>query len=124
MKETELSDYLEKVITGQNRNGKIASGVAFTVTIDVDMSSYNLIINYIDKDNNKSLESSKTEKKKNGDVGTVICPGIKDYTRERSSIEYEIKDKDVTVDCYYTKNIVVDNVLGEDDTSSDDDSNE
>ena len=103
---SDYSTYLNEVVIEQNRTGKIASGVAFTVAIGVDMSSYNLIINYIDKDTNISLDNTKTEKKKDGDKGTITCPGIKDYIAENSSVSYEIEGKDTTVNCYYTKSIV------------------
>ena len=110
----DYSNYLDSMIALQNRTGKIASGVAFTVTIDVDMSTYNLIINYIDKKDNSSVFDSKTQNKKNGDVGSVACPGKAGYTTEKSSVDYEIDGKDVTVNCYYTKNIVDDVLLDED----------
>ena len=42
----DYSQYLNKTITNQNRTGKIATGVSFTVTIDADTRTYNLIINY------------------------------------------------------------------------------
>lgn len=103
---TDYSNYLDEIVTGQNRTGKIASGVAFAITIDVDLSSYNLIVNYIDKDTNTSLIDTKTEKKKNGETGTVSCPGKVGYVTEKSSIDYVIDGKDVTVNCYYTKDIV------------------
>lgn len=103
--------YLNKTVTGQNRTGKIASGVAFTVTIEVDMSSYNLIINYYDKSTNESVYDTKSEKHRDGDTGSVICPGKAGFTTERSSISYTIDGKDVTVNCYYTKNIVGSNEL-------------
>ena len=111
---TDYSAYLDKVITGQNRTGKIASGVAFTVTIDVDMSSYNLVINYLDKSTTQSVFDSKTEKKKDGESGSVTCPGRAGYTTEQSSVSYKIEGRDTTVNCYYIKNIVND-----DDSNSD-----
>ena len=98
---TDYSSYLEKPVSGQNRTGKIASGVAFTVTIDVDMSTYNLTINYYDRKTNESLYDTKTEKKKDGDSGKVTCPGKAGYTNEQSSISYVIEGHDVTVNCYY-----------------------
>ena len=105
---SDYSSYLDKVVSGQNRTGKIASGVAFTITIDVDMSSYNLIINYIDKDTNQAVGNTKTEQKKDGDSGTVTCPGFTNYITEKSSISYKIEGKDATVTCYYTKSITDD----------------
>ena len=105
---SDYSTYLDEVVIEQNRTGRIASGVAFAVKIDVDLSSYNLIINYIDKDTNRSIIDSKTEKKNNGTTGTVTCPGKAGYVAERSSIGYEIKSADVTVNCYYTKEFVQD----------------
>lgn len=109
----DYGSYLSQAVTGQNRTGKIASGVTFTVTIDVDMSSYNLIINYYDKDTNQSLYDTKTEKHKNGDSGKVSCPGKAGYATEQSSINYVIEGKDVTVNCYYLKNDVTDNTNDE-----------
>lgn len=100
---SDYGSYLSQAVTGQNRTGKIASGVAFTVTIDVDMSSYNLIINYYDKDTNQSLYDTRTEKHKDGDSGKVSCPGKAGYATEQSSISYSIAGKDVTVNCYYIK---------------------
>lgn len=112
---SDYSAYLDKVISGQNRTGKIASGVAFTVTIDVDMSSYNLTINYYDKSTNLSVFDTKIEQHKDGDSGAVSCPGKAGYTVEQSSVSYKIEGRDTVVNCYYTKNIV---------NNGDDDSNE
>lgn len=103
---SDYSTYLDKIVSGQNRTGKIASGVAFTVTIDVDMSTYNLIINYIDKDTTRSVYDTKTEKKKDGDSGSITCPGKEGFVAEKSSIDYKIEGKDTTINCYYTKEIV------------------
>lgn len=100
---SDYSSYLDKVITGQNRTGHIASGVQFTVTIDVDMSSYNLIINYYDKDTNSAILDSEKIQKKDGESGKVTCPGKAGYIREQESISYEIAGRDVTVNCYYMK---------------------
>lgn len=100
---SDYSSYLDKAVTGQNRTGKIASGVQFTVTIDVDMTTYNLIINYIDKETNGNLKDTSTTKKKDGESGTVSCPGIGGYVTEKSSITYSISGKDVVVNCYYSK---------------------
>ena len=101
---SDYSSYLDKTIVSQNRTGKIASGVTFSVTIDVDMTTYNLIINYIDKDDtNKALGNTKTESHKNGDSGNVTCPGFAGYSFEKTSIPYKIDGKDVTVNCYYIK---------------------
>lgn len=102
---TDYSNYLNEVVINQNRTGKIASGVAFAVTIDVDMSTYDLIINYIDKDTRTALENSKTERKKNGESGTVTCPGKAGYVREKDEVSYKINGSKVTVNCYYTKEV-------------------
>ena len=102
---TDYSNHLNEVVINQNRTGKIASGVAFAVTIDVDMSTYDLIINYIDKDTGKALENSKTEKKNNGESGTVTCPGKAGYVREKDEVPYKIDGSKVTVNCYYTKEV-------------------
>lgn len=101
---SDYSSYLTSVVTGQNRTGNIASGVAFTVTIDVDLTSYNLIINYYKKGTTESVANTKTEQKKNGNSGSVVCPGITGYITEKSSIDYTINGQDVTVNCYYTEN--------------------
>ena len=103
---SDYSAYLDSVVVSQNRTGKIASGVQFTVTIDIDTTTYNLIINYIDKDNpNKGIDgfSTKTETHPNGYSGNVGCPIIGGYTTEKTSIPYKIDGKDVTINCYYTK---------------------
>ena len=102
---TDYSTYLDKTVTGQNRTGKIASGVAFTVTIDVDMSSYNLVINYTEVNTKEVVYDTKTEKKKNGESGSVTCPHKAGYTTKESSVSYVIDGKDATVNCYYTKNV-------------------
>lgn len=101
---SDYSGYLDGIITGQNRTGKIASGVAFTVTIDVDMSTYNLHINYINRDTNESVYDSKTEKKRDGESGIVTCPGKEGYVVEKGSVSYTIDGKDATVNCYYSGN--------------------
>ena len=103
---TDYSAYLNEVVMEQNRNGRIASGVAFTVKINVDLTTYNLIINYIDKDTNSSLYDTKFEKKKDKDTGTISCPRKAGYVAEKSTINYEINGKDESVNCYYTKEIV------------------
>ena len=103
---SDYSNYLDKFIVSQNRTGKIASGVTFTVTIDVDTTTYNLIINYIDKDNpTKGVGnlSTKTETYKNGYSDSVSCPIVGGYTAEKTSIPFKIEGKDVTVNCYYIK---------------------
>lgn len=110
---SDYGSYLSQAVTGQNRTGKIASGVAFTVTIDVDMSSYNLIINYYDKDTNQSLYDTRTEKHKDGDSGKVSCPGKAGYATEQSSIGYSIAGKDVTVNCYYIRTTTDDTLTDE-----------
>ena len=100
---TDYSQYLSRTITSQNRTGKIASGVSFTVTIDADTTTYNLIINYYLKGTKQSIADSKTETHKNGDSGTVSCPGKAGYITETDSVNYSINAKDTTVNCYYTK---------------------
>lgn len=119
---TDYSNHLDEVVIAQNRTGKIASGVAFAVNIDVDMSTYDLIINYIDKDTGRALENSRTEKKKNGDSGTVSCPGKIGYRVEQSLIPYKIEGFRVTIDCYYTKEVDIpgEPVVGEDPENNND----
>ena len=106
---SDYSNYLKEVVISQNRTGKIASGVAFSVTIDVDLSTYDLIVNYIDKNTNEHLIDSKTEKKKDGDEGVVTCPGRAGYKIEQQNISYKIAGAKVTINCYYIKEEVVDN---------------
>ena len=105
---TDYSNYLNEVVISQNRTGRIASGVAFTVTIDVDLSSYNLIVNYIDKDTTRAIFDTVTTKKKDKEKGTITCPGKAGYVAEKSIISYEINGADATVNCYYIKDIVED----------------
>ena len=106
---SDYSQYLNKTITNQNRTGKIASGVSLTVTIDADTTTYNLIINYYLKGTKQSVADSKTESHKNGDSGTVTCPGKAEYITETDSVNYSINGKDMTVNCYYTKEQTTDN---------------
>lgn len=105
---SDYNNYLNSMVISQNRTGKIASGVVFIITIDVDTSSYNLIINYLDKEDNKSLYDTKTESKKDGSSGSIVCPGKSGYITDKSSISYKIEGKDVTINCYYTKEKVND----------------
>ena len=106
---SDYSSYLSSAVISQNRTGKIASGVTFTVTIDVDMTTYQLIINYLEKgDSNKAVGNTKTESHKNGDVGNITCPGFGGYITETANVSYKIDGKDVTVNCYYTKEEVED----------------
>lgn len=100
---TDYSQYLNKIITNQNRTGRIASGVSFTVTIDADTTTYNLTINYYLKGTKQSIADSKTETHKNGDSGSVTCPGKAGYITETDSVNYSINATNTTVNCYYTK---------------------
>lgn len=100
---SDYGDYLSKTISGQNRTGNISSGVQFVVTIDVDMSSYNLTINYYDKETNQSLFDTKVESHSNGDSGNVVCPGKAGYVTEKNAVSYIINGKDAVVNCYYMK---------------------
>lgn len=99
----DYNQYLNKNITNQNRTGRIASGVSLTVTIDADTSTYNLIINYYLKGTKQSIADSKTETHKNNDTGTVTCPGKAGYITETDSLSYAINNKDMTLNCYYSK---------------------
>ena len=98
----DYSGYLDKVVISQNRVGKIASGVTFSVTIDLDITSYKLTINYRDK-KGAALKDSLTKDVANGDSGSVSCGDIKGYKVEKSSIPYTINGADVSVTCTYTK---------------------
>ena len=102
---SDYSQYLNKTIIEQNRTGKIASGVAFTVTIDVDTTTYNLIVNYYKKGTTESILDSTKEAHKNGDTGTISCPGKAGFSTENSTINYTINGKDTTINCYYTEEI-------------------
>lgn len=100
---SDYSSHLSSAVTGQNRTGRIASGIQFTITIGVDMSSYNLVVNYVEKGTDRTLENPTTEKKKDGDSGTITCPRKTGYEREKDSISYRIDGKDTTITCYYIK---------------------
>ena len=101
---SDYSSYLSSAVVSQNRTGKIASGVTFTVTIDLDTSKYNLIINYLDKEEtNKAVGNTKTETHSNGDGGNIECPGFAGYTTSTPNVSYKIDGRDVTVNCYYIK---------------------
>ena len=101
---SDYNSYLDALVIDQNRKGKIASGVVFIITIDVDTSTYNLVVNYLDRETNESLYDTKTESKKDGSTGTVTCPGKSGYvTESKSAINYIIEGKDVTINCYYKK---------------------
>ena len=100
---SDYSSYLDKAVTGQNRTGKIASGVQFVVTIDVDMTTYNLTINYYLKGSTESVFDTKVEKHKDGESGTVTCPGKASYDLVTSQVNYQISGKDAVINCYYTK---------------------
>ncbi len=107
----DYSSYLDKAVTGQNRTGKIASGVQFAITIDIDTSSYNLNINYIDKDTNVTIKTDK-KAKKDGESGSYSCDAIAGYALiTKETISYKINAADAKIECYYTKNV---------DSSSDD----
>ena len=113
---SDYGSYLNEIVLEQNRSGRIASGVAFIVKIGVNTSSYNLVINYTEKNTDISVYDTKTEKKKDGDKGTIACPGKEGYVREKSSVSYEIDGSDVTVNCYYTKEIVNEDLTPEEET--------
>ena len=101
---SDYSSYLSNAVISQNRTGKIASGVTFTVTIDLDTTSYNLIINYLEKNNsNTAVGNTKTESHKNGDSGNIACPGFAGYSTATANVSYKIDGRDVTVNCYYVK---------------------
>ena len=100
---SDYSSYLDKAVTGQNRTGKIASGVQFVVTIDVDMTTYNLTINYYLKGSTESIFDTKVEKHKDGESGTVTCPGKASYDLVTPQVNYQISGKDAVANCYYTK---------------------
>ena len=100
---SDYSSYLDRNITSQNRNGKIASGAQFTVTIDADTSNYDLIINYKDKDSGETVKNTETLKKKDGESGSYSCPGISGYTTYEDYVSYKIDGKNTTINCFYIK---------------------
>ena len=108
----DYSSYLEEAVIEQSRKGRIASGVVFSVKIDVDTTVYKLTTNYIDKNTNKVLDKAKVENKKNGDKGSVSCHVIDGYDVEKEIVGYSITDKDVEINCYYIKK----DVIADDDT--------
>ena len=100
---TDYSNYLGTLVASQNRKGKIASGVAFTVTIAEDLSSYNLVVNFV-ATSGENLKNTEKTAYKNGYKGTYVCPGIKDYEQiAPTSHEFTINGKDVIIDCKYEK---------------------
>lgn len=100
---SDYSQYLNKTITSQSRTGKIASGVSFTVTIDADTTTYKLIINYYLKGTKTPVKDSIEETHKNGDSGTITCPGKTGYETISDSVNYSINGSNTTVNCYYTE---------------------
>ena len=99
---SEYGNYLDAVVIEQNRTGKIASGVSFTVKINVDMSSYKLIINYNALNGGPTPKTTEEIIKKNGDTGTFDCPGIENYEKVgTTSHSYTIDGKNVIIDCNY-----------------------
>ena len=100
---SDYSSYLDRNVIKQNRTGKIASGVQFIVTIEVDTSNYNLTINYKDKDNGASVKNTESQKKKDGESGSYSCPGISGYTTYEDYVSYKIDGKDTVINCYYIK---------------------
>ena len=101
----DYSQYLNKPVKSQNRKGKISTGVSFSVSIEADTTTYNLIVNYIEKGTSKSIKDEYRENHKNGEKGTYTCPGITGYSIDESekSKTYTISDKDVPIKCEYTK---------------------
>lgn len=100
---SDYSQYLSKPVINQDRTGSISTGVTFTVTIDADTATYNLIINYYKEGTKNSLKDSETKTLKNGETGSVTCPGIAGYTTKTDKINYTIDNKDTTINCYYKK---------------------
>ena len=101
---TDYSNYLGTLVASQNRKGKIASGVAFTVTIAEDLSSYNLIVNFVDTTDGRNPKSTEKTPYKNGHKGTYLCPGIEGHKQlDPTKHEFTIDGKDVIIDCKYEK---------------------
>lgn len=100
---TDYSNYLGTLVASQNRKGKIASGVAFTVTIAEDLSSYNLIVNFV-ATSGENLKNTEKTSYKNGYKGTYLCPGIGNYTQlSPTKHEFTIEGKDIIIECKYEK---------------------
>ena len=100
---SDYSNYLDKEISSQSRIGKIASGVTFTVTIDVDMTTYKLTVNYRDKSSGEALKDSFVSNVKNGESKSVTCDDIKGYKTEKASIPYTVNGDNVIITCNYIK---------------------
>ena len=106
---TDYSNYLGTLVASQNRKGTIASGVAFTVTISEDLSSYNLVVNFV-ATSGINLKNTEKTAYKNGYKGIYVCPGIKDYEQiTPTKHEFTIDGKDVIIDCKYEKEIGISN---------------
>ena len=102
---SDYSQYLSKTVKKQNRTGKISTGVSFSVSIDADTTTYNLIVNYyIDGTTESIMDSKTTNNIANGTTDKVECPGKAGYTTKTPSIDYKIDGDNAKVNCYYTKN--------------------
>ena len=67
------------------------------------MTTYNLTINYYLKGSTESVFDTKVEKHKDGESGTVTCPGKASYDLVTPQVNYQISGKDAAINCYYTK---------------------
>ncbi len=102
----DYGQFLSKKVTSQNRKGKISTGVSFSVSIEADTTTYNVIVNYYLEGTTESIMNSDNSRKNlaNGSTGKVTCPGKEGYTTKTPSIDYKINESDAVVNCYYTKN--------------------
>ena len=102
---SDYSQYLSKKVTSQNRKGKISTGVSFSVSIEADTTTYNVIVNYyIDGTTNSIMDTEPLKKNlSNGSTGKIECKGKTGYTTKTPTVDYKINNDDDTVNCYYTK---------------------
>lgn len=109
----DYEEYLNEVITNQSRpaGDNIISGITLTITINVDSKTYSVTANYYLKGTNSAIEDSQiiAENLKNGEKGNYTCKGISGYTSTSNApTEYTINGKNITINCYYTKNTETD----------------
>jgi serine/threonine-protein kinase len=105
----DYSEYLSESIINQSRpaGDNIISGITLTLTIDIDSKTYTVTANYYLKDTTSAIEDSQViaDNLKNGEKGSYTCKGISGYTAvSTSATEYTINEKNISINCYYTKN--------------------
>lgn len=105
----DYEEYLEQAITNQSRpaGDNIISGITLTITINVDTKTYTVTANYYLKETTTAIEASQiiSDQLKNGAKGSYACKEINGYTAINTNPnEYVINGKNITINCYYTKN--------------------